>query len=68
MFKRIGLFLGLNFVVLMTISVLVKLLGVDRWLTANGIDYAQLLQRFGERVLNQMDHHLDYYLRIALTL
>lgn len=43
MFKRIGLFLGLNFVVLMTISVLVKLLGVDRWLTANGIDYAQLL-------------------------
>lgn len=43
MFKRIGLFLVLNFVVLITISVLVRLLGVDRWLTANGIDYAQLM-------------------------
>lgn len=43
MFKRISLFLGLNFVVLITISILVKLLGVDRWLTANGADYAQLL-------------------------
>ena len=43
MFKRVGLFLCVNFVVLLTIGFLVRLFGVDRWLTAQGIDYTQLL-------------------------
>lgn len=43
MIKRIGLFLCVNFVVLLTIGILLRLTGVDRWLTAEGIDYAQLL-------------------------
>lgn len=43
MIKRIGLFLCVNFVVLLTIGFLISLTGVDRWLTAEGIDYARLL-------------------------
>ena len=43
MLKRMGLFLGLNFVVVMTISVLVRLFGFDRWMAENGVDYTQLL-------------------------
>ncbi|MBR1777912.1 MAG: protease HtpX [Alphaproteobacteria bacterium] len=41
--KRIGLFLCINFVVLITIGFLVRLFGVDHWLTQEGIDYNQLL-------------------------
>ena len=47
MFKRIGLFLVLNFVVLITISVLVRLLGVDRWLTANGLKISRVATPLG---------------------
>lgn len=43
MIKRIGLFLCVNFVVLITIGLLVRLFGVDQWLTREGIDYNQLL-------------------------
>lgn len=43
MIKRIGLFLCVNFVVLMTIGFLLRVFGVDRWLTGQGIDYTQLL-------------------------
>ncbi len=43
MLKRIGLFLGINFAVLMTIGVVTKLLGIDRYLTENGVNYTQLL-------------------------
>ncbi len=43
MIKRIGLFLCVNFVVLLTIGFLLRVFGVDRWLTAEGIDYTQLL-------------------------
>lgn len=43
MFKRFGLFLCINFVVILTIGVLVRLFGVDRWLTSEGIDYTSLL-------------------------
>lgn len=43
MIKRIGLFLCVNFVVLITIGFLLRVFGVDRWLTAEGIDYTQLL-------------------------
>ena len=43
MIKRIGLFLCINFVVLMTIGFLVRLFGVDRWMMQEGIDYVQLL-------------------------
>ena len=42
MFKRIFLFLALNFLVVMTISVLLHVLGVRPYLTAYGIDYTQL--------------------------
>lgn len=42
-FKRIFLFLALNLVVVLTISVLAQVLGVNRWLTANGIDYSALM-------------------------
>jgi len=43
MIKRVGLFLCINLVVLITIGFLVRLLGVDRWMTESGIDYNQLL-------------------------
>lgn len=43
MIKRIGLFLCVNFVVLLTICFLIRLSGADQWLTKEGIDYDQLL-------------------------
>ena len=41
--KRIALFLGTNIAVLVVLSIVVRLLGVDRFLTAQGIDYASLM-------------------------
>jgi heat shock protein HtpX len=41
--KRIVLFLATNIAVLVVLSVVVSVLGLDQWLTANGIDYTQLL-------------------------
>ena len=43
MIKRIGLFLCINFVMMLTIGFLTHLFGFDRWLTNEGIDYNQLL-------------------------
>ena len=43
MFRRIGLFLCINFVVILTIGFLVRLFGVDQWMTREGLDYNQLL-------------------------
>jgi heat shock protein HtpX len=41
--KRIVLFLATNIAVLLVLSVVVSLLGLDRWLTADGIDITTLL-------------------------
>jgi heat shock protein HtpX len=41
--KRVVLFLATNIAVLLLLSVVISLLGLDRWLTAEGIDYAGLL-------------------------
>jgi heat shock protein HtpX len=41
--KRIVLFLGTNIAVLLVLSFFMSVLGVGRWLTAQGIDYTQLL-------------------------
>src|SRR3954468_19797222 len=41
--KRIVLFLATNLAVMLVLSVVISLLGLDRWLTAQGIDYATLL-------------------------
>jgi heat shock protein HtpX len=41
--KRIVLFLATNIAVLVVLSVVVHLLGVDQFLTANGIDFTSLL-------------------------
>ena len=41
--KRIVLFLATNLAVLVVLSVVVSLLGVDRYLTQQGIDYRSLL-------------------------
>src|SRR5712692_1378508 len=41
--KRIVLLLATNIAVLLVLSVVVSVLGVDRWLTAEGIDYGSLL-------------------------
>ena len=41
--KRIFLFLATNIAVLLVLSIVVKILGVDRILTANGINYMNLL-------------------------
>lgn len=43
MFKRIGLFLLTNIAVLVVIVLITKLLGVDRFLDANGLNLASLL-------------------------
>lgn len=40
--KRILLFLATNFLVMITISILLTVLGVNRYMTAAGIDYQQL--------------------------
>ena len=41
--KRILLFLATNIAVMVVLSIVVRLLGVDRFLTANGINYVSLL-------------------------
>jgi heat shock protein HtpX len=41
--KRIVLFLATNIAVLVVLSVIINLFGLDRWLTAEGIDYVGLL-------------------------
>ncbi|HTO45299.1 MAG TPA: protease HtpX, partial [Burkholderiales bacterium] len=43
MFKRIGLFLITNLAILVLLSVVASILGVDRFLTANGLDLGSLL-------------------------
>jgi heat shock protein HtpX len=40
--KRVLLFLATNLAVMVLLSIVVSVLGLDRWLTANGIDYASL--------------------------
>ncbi len=42
MFKRIGLFLVLNFVIMISLSILTSVLGLDRFLTARGFNYQTL--------------------------
>jgi heat shock protein HtpX len=41
--KRVLLFLATNIAVMVLLSIVVSILGVDRWLTAQGIDYVSLL-------------------------
>src|SRR5215212_6039950 len=41
--KRMILFLATNIAVLVVLSVIVSVLGLDQWLSANGIDYGSLL-------------------------
>jgi len=41
--KRVVLFLATNIAVLLVLSVAISLLGLDRWLSAEGIDYRGLL-------------------------
>src|SRR5438552_12534089 len=41
--KRILIFLATNVAVLVVLSVIISVLGLDRWMTANGIDYGSLL-------------------------
>src|SRR5438477_3673956 len=41
--KRIVLLIATNLAVMVVLSIVVSVLGVDRWLLANGIDYGQLL-------------------------
>ena len=43
MFKRIGLFLITNLAILLVLSFTARILGVDRVLTANGLDLGALL-------------------------
>jgi len=42
MFKRIGLFLVTNLLVIVTLSIVLRLLGADRWVTQYGLDYPKL--------------------------
>src|SRR5258706_1941662 len=41
--KRVVLFVLTNFAILIVLTVVTRLLGVDRYLTANGLDYGMLL-------------------------
>lgn len=43
MFKRIFLFLALNFVVMMTINIILNVLGIRGGISTYGIDYSQLM-------------------------
>ena len=42
MFKRIGLFIATNLLVVLTISILMQVFGVGRYLTPYGVDYKQM--------------------------
>lgn len=42
MAKRIGLFLVLNFVIMISLSIVAKVLGIDRYMTANGLNLQAL--------------------------
>jgi heat shock protein HtpX len=41
--KRVVLFLATNIAVMVVLSIVVSVLGLDQWMTANGIDYASLM-------------------------
>src|SRR5205807_5842103 len=41
--KRVLLLIATNLAVMVVLSIVVSVLGFDRWLTANGIDYVSLL-------------------------
>jgi heat shock protein HtpX len=41
-FKRIGLFLILNLIIMVSISILTSVLGLDKFVTANGFNYSTL--------------------------
>jgi heat shock protein HtpX len=41
--KRFGWFFAVNILIILTISIITRLLGVDRYVTAKGIDYPTLL-------------------------
>jgi heat shock protein HtpX len=41
--KRVLLLIATNLAVMVVLSIVVSVLGLDQWLTANGIDYASLL-------------------------
>ncbi len=41
--KRMVLFLATNIAVLVVLSVIINIFGLDRWLTAEGINYTSLL-------------------------
>lgn len=43
MFKRIGLFIAVNFLVIVTISLVLNLLGVQPYLTSYGLNYESLM-------------------------
>lgn len=43
MFKRIGLFLMMNMAVILTISIVMNVLGLNHYVTAQGLDYQALL-------------------------
>ncbi|MCF6092939.1 protease HtpX [Microaerobacter geothermalis] len=43
MFKRIGLFLGVNLLIIVTISIIANILGVRYYITSQGIDFNSLL-------------------------
>lgn len=43
MFKRVGLFLLTNILIMITISIVLNVLGVNHYLTASGINYTQLM-------------------------
>ena len=54
--KRIFLFLLTNVAVLVVLSVVVRLLGLDRALAANGLDVGALAGLFGGGRIHRRDH------------
>lgn len=42
MFKRIALFIGTNLLVVLTLSIIIRVLGLDRFITEGGVDYRAL--------------------------
>lgn len=43
MFKRVALFLATNLAIMLTLSVAISLLGLNNWLTSQGINYTTLM-------------------------
>ena len=52
--KRVLLFLATNLAVMLLLSVVVNVLGLNRWMSANGINYAGLMAMCAQAIVKAL--------------